>query len=366
MLKFFREFKYFDIPFLVATLLLLISGLALLYSTSVTENSANVFLRQLIFVFAGIATFLFFAFFDYHNLTKANKIAYVVLIAALIYLLILGTEIRGGRRWIDFGFLLFQPSEFIKLSIILGLGRLLYLKRGQINSISVLLWSLAYVALPATLVMLEPDLGSTLMILGVWAGIILISPIKKKSLLVLLTIFLVMAAIIWQFALKDFQKDRIKVFLDPRLDPKGIGYNVKQATISIGSGQIFGWGLGKGMQGQHRFLPERQTDFIFASSAEEIGFLGTVALLVLYFILLLRILKIAKTAKDNLGMYLSLGIFFLLFEHIMINIGMNMGLLPVTGIPLPFLSAGGSALIVNLSALGLAQNVAVQSKLLRF
>ena len=366
MFKFLKELKYFDVPLLTATFLLLLSGFALLYSTSFAETGASLVFRQFVFAIAGISAFLFFAFFDYHRLAKTNKIFYVLLLLALTYLLLFGSDIRGGRRWIDFGIFLFQPAEFVKIVVILGLARLIYLRRGQINSRSILLWSLAYAGVPAALVMLEPDLGSALIILGIWAGLILISPIKKKILVSIILAFAIAAGLLWQFGLQDFQRNRVMVFLDPGIDPKGIGYNVKQAGIAIGSGQIFGRGLGKGFQGQHRFLPERQTDFIFASSAEEIGFVGSAVLLGLYLVIMVRILKVAGIAKDNLGMYICLGAFFLLFGHVIVNLGMNMGLLPVTGIPLPFLSAGGSSLIVNFSALGLVQNVAVQSKVLRF
>ncbi len=362
----FDTLKYFDIPLLLGTLLLIFTGMALLYSTSLTGESSGIVLRQGIFILLGILIFLFFAFFDYQTISKINKIVYVILILILLYLITFGASIRGGRRWLDLGFFTLQPAEFIKLTIILGLGRLLYLKRGQINSFKTLLWSLSYALFPAILVMLEPDLGSTIIILGIWAGLVLISPIKKKYLLGLFIIFVLATGITWQFVLQDFQKNRIQVFLNPELDPKGSGYNVKQATIAVGSGQLFGRGLGKGYQSQLRFLPERQTDFIFAASSEEVGFLGSAAILGLYLFLFSRILKIAKKAKDNLGMYISLGVFFLFFGHVLINIGMNLGLLPVTGIPLPFLSAGGSSLIVAFIALGIVQNIAMQSKALRF
>jgi rod shape determining protein RodA len=229
-----------------------------------------------------------------------------------------------------------------------------------------MLWSLAYAAVPAGLVILEPDLGSAIIILSMWLGIIILSPIKKKYLAALFLIFVLASGISWKFFLKDFQKDRILVFINPELDPRGRGYNVKQATIAVGSGQLTGRGLGKGVQSQHKFLPERQTDFIFAASGEEIGFLGSFSLLGLYFFLFFRIQKIMSQAKDDLGMYIAGGVMFLILFHVVINVGMNIGLLPVTGIPLPFVSAGGSSLIVSLMALGIVQNIAIQSKALRF
>ena len=366
MFSFLNKFKYFDVALQIAIILLLLTGLALLYSTTISSNTSGVFLRQLVFVAIGVAGYLFFSFIDYHLLAKANRFGYVIFVILLLYLVVFGSAIRGGRRWITLGFFNFQPAEFVKLMVILGLARLLHLRRGQINSWGKIAWSLIYAGVPAGLIILEPDLGSALVILAVWAGILLMSPIKKKFLVVLLLIFLTVSGVTWKFFLKDFQKDRIVVFLDPALDPKGRGYNVRQATIAVGSGQIVGQGLGKGLQSQDKFLPEQQTDFIFAASSEQIGFLGDAALLGLYFFFFVRLIKITHAAKDDLGMYISAGVFFYFFTHVAVNVGMNIGLLPVTGIPLPFVSAGGSSLIAALIALGITQNIYMQSKALRF
>jgi rod shape determining protein RodA len=366
MFSYFNKFKYFDIPLQIVTLLLAIVGLTLLYSTTIAAGSNSIFFRQAAFLLVGLAGFLFFSFFDYHTLAKANRIMYVVFIVLLVYLIVLGSHIKGSKRWIDLGFFNLQVAEFIKISIILGLARLMYLRRGEINRWTNIIWSFLYVFIPAVLILLEPDLGSTIVLMCIWGGIILISPIKKKFLIILLVAACLVGGMGWKFALKPFQRDRIKVFLDPQLDPQGKGYNVRQAAIAVGSGQLLGRGLGKGMQSQHKFLPERQTDFIFAASSEEIGFLGTVTILVLYLFLFFRLLKIVKMARDDLGMYIAAGVFFLFFIHVVVNIGMNIGLLPVTGIPLPFISAGGSSLIVELTCLGIVQNIAMQSKILRF
>ncbi len=366
MLKFFNNFKYFDIPLQVATLLLIVVGMALLYSTTIATDSSGTFVRQTLFLAVGIGGFLFFSFFDYHSLAKANRVMYVVLVLLLGYLLALGPHIKGSRRWIDLGIFNLQVAEFAKLAVILGLARLMYLRRGEINSWTNIIWSFVYTCIPAALIVAEPDLGSSIVLIAIWAGIIFISPIKKKFLIIILIAACATAGVGWKFFLKPFQRDRVKVFLDPQLDPQGKGYNVRQAAIAVGSGQITGMGLGKGLQSEHKFLPERQTDFIFAASSEEIGFLGTSALLLLYFFLLFRLMRIIKLARDDLGMYIAAGVFFLFFTHIVVNVGMNIGLLPVTGIPLPFVSAGGSSLVVALMALGLAQNIAMQSKILRF
>jgi rod shape determining protein RodA len=284
----------------------------------------------------------------------------------LIYLTVLGRHVKGSSRWISFGLLNFQVAEFIKISVILGLARLLYLRRGEINSWRNIIWSFLYAAVPAGLILLEPDLGSAVIIMVIWMGIILISPIQKKFLVVILLAACATAGIGWKFFLKPFERDRVLVFLNPQLDPQGRGYNVQQAAIAVGSGEVFGLGLGKGLQSQNKFLPEQQTDFIFSASSEEIGFLGSMALLALYLFLLFRLIKITRLARDDLGMYITGGVFFMFFAHVAINVGMNIGLLPVTGIPLPFISAGGSSLIVALISLGVVQNIAMQSKALRF
>lgn len=366
MLKFFSKLKYFDVPLLVSTLLLACSGLAILYGTTLSESGATIFFRQLTFLVFGISAFLFVSFFDYHSLTKLNRVAYIVSIILLVYLIVFGSAIRGSARWIDLGFFRFQPAEFVKIVTILGLARLLYLTRGQINSWKTIIWSFLYAVIPAGLIVVEPDLGSTIIVMSLWAGAIMLSPIKKKYIVILFVIFIVSCGVGWKFFLRDFQRDRVLVFINPELDPRGKGYNVRQATIAVGSGQLLGRGLGKGVQSQHKFLPERQTDFIFAAASEEIGFLGSISLLGLYFFILTRLYKIMKSARDDLGMYIAGGAFFFFFFHVFINVGMNMGILPVTGIPLPFVSAGGSSLIVSCIVLGLAQNVARQSKVLRF
>jgi len=366
MFSFLNRFKHFDLALLSATLLLALAGLAILYGTTLSDGSIGVFYRQLIFLAVGLAAFFFISFFDYHSLTKVNRALYLIFLALLLYLTVFGSLIRGGRRWLDFGIGRFQPAEFIKIIIILGLARLLYLKRGQINSWSTIIWSFLYAFVPAALIVIEPDLGSSIIILSLWLAMILLSPIKKQFVAVLFIAFLAFSGVAWKFFLKDFQRDRVLVFLNPSLDPKGRGYNVRQATIAVGSGEFFGRGLGKGVESQSKFLPERQTDFIFAASSEEIGFVGSASLLALYFFLLIRIYKIMRKAKDDLGMYVAGGVFFFFFFHVVINVGMNIGLLPVTGIPLPFVSAGGSSLIVSFIALGLVQNIARQSQILRF
>ena len=366
MISFFKKFAYFDLPLKIAVVLLCLAGATVLYSTSLSTENLSAFWRQLLFLGVGFLLYFFFSYFDYHSLAKANRATYVIFFLLLVYLLFFGQDIRGGKRWLHLGFFSLQVAELVKVVVILGLAQLIFLKRGEINSWKILAWSFAYAALPTALVLLEPDLGSAMVIMALWLGIVMVSPIKKKYLLAIFLSLLVVSGVTWKFFLKEFQRDRILVFVNPQLDPKGKGYNVRQATIAVGSGQIWGRGLAKGLQTQNKFLPERQTDFIFAATAEEFGFLGTGVILLLYFLVFQRLIKIMRSAKDDLGMYIAAGVFFMLFFHVIINVGMNIGVLPVTGIPLPFFSSGGSALVAALAALGIAQNINLQSKMLRF
>ncbi len=228
------------------------------------------------------------------------------------------------------------------------------------------LLSLLYVSIPVLLILIEPELGSALVVLFTWFAMLMFSKMNKKHLLMLLVIFLVLGFLGWNFLLEEYQKQRVFTFLNPYEDPLGEGYNVLQSIIAVGSGELFGRGLGRGLQSQLKFLPERQTDFIFASTAEELGLLGSGVILALYLVLFIRLMKAAAVARDNFGMYLSLGILFMLLIQVFINIGMNVGLFPVTGIPLPLLSYGGSSLIVTLLALGLVESVIARRKALKF
>lgn len=366
MTSIFNRLKYFDTPLLIVSGLLLLIGLAVQYAVSLSGGTLNIFYRQLVFSMAGLVLFFLFASYNYHRLAKLNRWAYLVLILFLIYLIIFGDPIRGSARWIDFGFFQLQPAELAKVIVGLGLSRWLYLNRGQINSWKNFLIMFLYAAVPAGLIFLEPDLGSASIVMAVWFGIMLISPLKKTYIAAFVVVMLIVGGLTWQFAARDYQKERVEVFLNPDKDPKGKGYNVRQAIIAVGSGEVFGRGLGRGLQSQLKFLPERQTDFIFASASEEIGFVGAGVLLFLYYVLFRRLLKIMKYARDDLAMYITGGILFLFMAQVIINIGMNIGLLPVTGIPLPFLTYGGSSMVIICIALGIVQNIAKQSKTLRF
>lgn len=360
------KLRHLDRPLLIVSGLLILAGLAVQYAVSVSGETMPIFWRQLAYAGAGIAIMLFIASYNYHKIAKLNRVIYLVLLLLLVYLLIFGDPIRGSARWIDLGFLLFQPAELAKVVVGLGLSRWLYLHRGQINNLPSFFIFLAYAAIPAVLILLEPDLGSALIVMSVWFGLVLVSPVRRTFIVGILGVSVVLAGLAWEFALHDYQRTRVEVFLNPDKDPKGTGYNVRQAMIAVGSGQLTGRGLGQGLQSQLKFLPERQTDFIFAAASEEIGFVGSLSILALFVLLCRRILSIMKHARDDLGMYIAASVFFLFLSQFVINIGMNIGILPVTGIPLPFITYGGSSFLVMCIALGIVQNVAAQSKPLRF
>jgi rod shape determining protein RodA len=236
----------------------------------------------------------------------------------------------------------------------------------KLKSFRYVILSGIYVAIPVFLILIEPDLGSALVVFFTWFAMLLFSRMNKKHLVSLVGVILLIAVIGWFFVLAPYQKNRVYTFINPSTDPLGSGYNVLQSIIAVGSGGFLGRGVGRGFQSQLKFLPERQTDFIFASTAEELGLLGSLFILAMFGTLLYRMIKTVQRSRDNFGMYLSLGIFFMLLIQVLINVGMNVGILPVTGIPLPFLSYGGSSLITTFAALGLAQSIVARQKAVRF
>lgn len=361
-----RALKRLDLPLLLSIFGLLVLSLTTLYSGALNDPAHGIFWEQVVFVVIGGGVMFLFAHLDYHLLTKSSRFAYVAVILLLVLTLLLGPEIRGAHRWLVLGPVRLQVSELTKLVVILGLARWLYLSRGGINAWSVLLRTALFVGLPAVLVAAQPDMGSSLMLFSVWMGLLLISQAKTKLIWFVVLSSMVLAGITWQYALHDFQRDRITGFLNPSHDVAGRNYNVRQAIIAVGSGGWFGAGLGQGLQSQLRFLPERHTDFIFASMAEELGFVGGGVLIILYAGLLSRMWVVAWRARDNLGSYVVLGVWWLVFAEGSVNLAMNMGLLPVTGIPLPLVSAGGSSTITFMAALGIVSNVHWQSRSLRF
>ncbi|HYF97566.1 MAG TPA: rod shape-determining protein RodA [Coxiellaceae bacterium] len=365
MKNWFVNFKYFDLLIASSSTLLLLLGLIMIYSTKLDRGSAML-IRQITAVVLGMVGLFALAFFVYRNLKKITPWLYLLMIGALVYVLFFGAVIRGSARWIDFGFYQLQPAELAKLVVVIIMAKLIDQHGEKLKDFKYVVLSGIYVLIPMGLILVEPDLGSALVVFGTWFGMLVFSPMRKKHLAVLVVLFIIAAVLAWFFMLHDYQKERVHTFINPMSDPQGSGYNVLQSIIAVGSGGWWGHGVGRGLQSQLDFLPERQTDFIFASTAEELGMLGSLIILSLFAVLFTRLIKTAAAARDNFGMYLTLGVFFMLLIQVLINIGMNIGILPVTGIPLPLLSYGGSSMLTTLLALGLVQSVVARQKVLKF
>lgn len=341
-----------DIYLILAAFLLLIFGVLVIWSANpiLAQKQAKIALL-------GGALFILAAALDYKYIKRVAPLVFFFALSTLLSTLFFGHQIRGASRWLSLGPLSFQPSEIAKLGLCLSLPWLFGLQR--ISRTARFFASLVALTFSVGLVVLQPDLGTAAILVAIWAGTSFIAGVPIKHLLFLLFLGIISLPLGW-YLLAPYQRTRIYAFLNPQADPLGSGYNVLQAIIAVGSGQVFGRGFGRGPQSQLRFLPERSTDFIFASLAEEWGLLGVGILLTLFFILLFRIFRVASRARDGFGALLCAGVFFMLLSQIVINIGMNLGVMPITGLPLPLISAGGSSLVVTLLSLGLVESVALR------
>ncbi len=365
-----RFWHNFDWILFGATLLLVVLGLIVLYAASFKASglgSTSDVWHQLIFAAAGLTGLVTVARMDYRAWVKVTPWLYAATVAILIAVFILGKEILGATRWIDVGFFQFQPSEFAKLAMIVILAKFFAHNYDALEHPKYLLMSLAYLLIPMILVLRQPDLGTALVFFAIWLAMALVSRVRKLHLLALGMVGLALLPFAIS-TLKPFQRARLTNFVNPTADPLQSGYNAVQSTITVGSGQVFGRGLASGSQTQLGFLPSlaQHTDFIFAVLAEKLGFVGTILLLILFLTLLLRGLRIAYTAGDRFGMFMATGIVAMLVFHVFINIGMNMGIAPVTGIPLPFVSYGGTSLIVGMLSIGMLESIAIRRRKLQF
>lgn len=365
MKNWFSSFRYFDVYIFGSSTLLLILGLLMIYSTTLNTGT-NLLLRQAVFAITGFVAMFAVAVFDYRKLKTATAWIYVAVVASLVLVWFLGISVQGSTRWIDLGFFRLQPSEFAKLAMVIIMAKFLDQAGEKIKNFQYVLLSGLYIGIPALLILIQPDLGTSLILFLTWLGMLFCSRINRRHIAVLLLGGVVLSVFSWFFVLRDYQKNRIYTFIDPASDPQGRGYNVIQSIIAVGSGSVTGRGVGRGLQSQLKFLPERQTDFIFASTAEELGLLGSVFLLSMFGIIFSRLIRAAKHARDNFGMYLVLGVFFMLLSQMVINVGMNMGMVPATGIPLPLLSYGGSSLLTTMMALGLVQSIVARQRAVKF
>ena len=317
------------------------------------------FLRQSIWLLVSVLTFFGAALVDWRFLrrTKVLVSLFVVMIVVLITLLLMGEVIRGVQSWFQFGALAFQPSDTAKLVLILVLSKYFSRRHIEIKNMRHILVPGAYTFIIFLLVFLQPDFGGAVVILGIWLGMVLVSGISKKHLAFVAIFGILSLAILWTSVFAPYQKARIISFVHPLADIRGAGYNAYQSTIAVGSGEVFGKGVGQGSQSKLQFLPEYETDFIFAAFVEEWGFVGAVMLLGLCLVLLLRIVANAELAANNFETFFGLGIAILFIMHMTIHAGMNMGILPVTGITFPFMSYGGSHLMTEWFALGVLSSM---------
>jgi rod shape determining protein RodA len=299
---------------------------------------------------------IIFSYLDYAILRAYSNFLYFFSIALLVATLFFGTTLRGTSGWLNIGFTYIQPVEIVKIFMIIFLAHFISEKRGELGEITSIITSFVLVSIIGFLVLLQPDFGSALVLYGVWFGMIFVSGIRKRFLLSFVVLGAVCAFIAWSL-FAPYQKARIVNFLHPELDPQGTGYNVLQSIITVGNGGMFGRGFGYGSQSQLNFLPEKHTDFIFATIAESVGFVGVSIIFILFIVLFTRFFFIAGQSRDAFGYFLVVGVMVLFFIHFTINVGMNIGVMPVTGIPLPLISYGGSSLVSMMIACGIVMSV---------
>ncbi|MFH1404838.1 MAG: rod shape-determining protein RodA [Patescibacteria group bacterium] len=359
------QFRSIDWLFVCAVFALVLIGLAAIYSIALSQNDYLNFNKQLFAVFIGAIIFFVMAFSNYRLLRNYALVLYILAGVSLVSVLFFGENIRGTTGWFSFGFVSIQPVEFVKLVIIIVLAA--YFSNRARNSFGLkeLAESGAIVLLFVFLIFAQPDLGSALLVIGLWCVMMLFAGIKKRYFLSLCLLALIASIFSWSFLFADYQKARITTFIDPASDPLGQGYNVAQAVIAVGSGGWFGRGLGFGSQSQLKFLPESHTDFIFAVIAEELGFVGMLLIVGAFGVIFWKIYHYASMTRDSFTSYLMLGVGTILFLQLFVNIGMNLGLLPVTGLGLPLVSYGGSSIIFTFLLLGIVASVALHTKMSR-
>jgi rod shape determining protein RodA len=360
--------KNLDIPLLLLTYVLAIVGVIMIYSA--THGDAAAFhKKQILWMCLGTVGLFAATWLDYHLYARFARQMYVVNLLLLVIVLKFAHSVNGAGRWIRIAGFPFQPSESAKLFVILTLAAFLARRHETIREVKTLLLSLAYVLAPALLILKQPDLGTALVLIAIWFGMVFMAGARLKHLAILVVGSLLIFMGLWQSGkvIKEYQKARIITLVNPESDTSKAGWHVKQARIAIGAGGVWGKGLLHGSAAQGHWVPEKQTDFIFTDIGEELGFVGTVTLTVLYGLLLFRgYFIIAAADEDIFGKLIASGIVAMLAFHIIVNVGMNIGILPVAGIPLPLISAGGSNMLMTLACIGLLQSVSIHRHELMF
>lgn len=346
----------FDWLWFLAILLLSAAGVAAIWSTTDGTSLNSYFGKQVIYLCCGLLVFLALLSFDYHLFSDFITVIYIASVIVLGLVLIIGTSIHANKSWIDLGFFRFQPSELVKLVAIIALSKYYSELDRECLGLREIVIGGAIVGFPMALVVLQGDLGTAVTFLPVYGVLSCLAGLKRKHVLVMLAIVVVAVPIAW-FMMRGYQKERIEKVFNPSSDQHGIGYQTIQSEIAIGSGRLLGKGFKQGSQGHLGFLPARHTDFVFAVLSEEKGFIGSISILGLFLFLALRLFRTAREAKDKVGTMIVAGVLTLLLFHVLINVGMVVGLLPIAGIPLPFVSAGGSSLISFFAAMSLCMGI---------
>ena len=350
--RFVRQLATVRWALLIAAVLIAAIGLITVHSAS-SELSIDYLPRQAIWLVLGLLVFFVAFSFDYQFLTKFSIPIYAVTMVLLVLVLVVGKEAGGARSWLGIGAYRLQPSEFAKIATALLLARYLAGINRRFLSLGQIVAATSIVALPMVLVALESDLGGAAMFVPMLAGMLVVAGVPWRYFAIGAAVAIVLAAVGWNLVMLDYQKDRVRTFISPGSDPQGAGYQLRQSKIAVGSGQLYGRGYQQGTQSQLRFLPARHTDFIFAVLAEEWGFIGVAVVLILYALYILNGTKVALRARDRVGILLIVGLLSGFAFHVLYNTAMVVGLVPITGIPLPFLSYGGSFTLANFTATGL-------------
>lgn len=345
-------FRTVDATLLASIICVLVAGLLTMSSFQLHDSY---FWRQGLWIIISLIAFVIASHFEYRFLKQTRTVVaiYVALIFILTLIFMVGHISKGAQSWFQFAGVAFQPSDIMKLGLIIVLAKYFSRRHIEIANIRHIIVSGVYAFVPFLLVILQPDLGSALVLFSIWLGMVLVSGISKKHLFAVIAIGIISFSLAWKLVFKPYQKARIMNFVYPLQDIRGTGYNAYQSTIAVGSGGLIGKGVGYGTQSRLNFLPEYKTDFIFAAYAEEWGFVGACLLLLLYALILYKIATYALVADSTFEALFTYGVFIWLLTHIVINVGMNIGIMPVTGIPLPFMSYGGSHILAESIALGM-------------
>ena len=358
--RLYTSLQRFDWLLLLSVCILFAFGISAIYSVALSRDLGFALMSRHLTAFAiGCVLLVVLTQANYIQLRNYGRGLYLLGVVMMVAVLIFGTTLRGTTGWFIVGPFSFQPVEFMKLALVVQFARYFgeHARRRfgfrEIGESGLLL------LIPVVLVLLQPDLGSASLLIGTWVVMLFFAGIRVQHVFILLSSAVVVALLAWGFVLQDYQKERVNVFLHPERDVLGEGYNISQAQIAIGSGQWFGRGLGFGSQSQLKFLPEAQTDFVFAVIAEELGFVGVLVVFVAIGLLFYRLLLVALRSRDNFSSFLAIGIFAIFLVQMSVNIGVNLAILPATGVALPFVSYGGSSLLISLCFIGIVQSVVV-------